>query len=989
MTQSLSALACLLLVVSLGRADEQVIGIPFRPDPPFALDGDLQDWNRVPNALVLDRAAQVVWGPSEWTSPKDFSGTVWLAWRQEHLYVAAKVTDDQLRQTQHGRSIWKGDHVELYLDVAPDLEPTREIFGAGQFQLGFSPGNFLKTGDALADCRPEAYCFRPEGTSAEGIELAAQPQTDGWTIEAAIPWKLLGVTRPAKGMVLRFEVALSDTDSPEAKQGSLMTTSTATWAHRRSRLTPAALAGSDGVPAPMVRRVAIADEVRLQQGKKKTVQFEAPEIPEGRDAVLALKARLHSPKVAGHTPGLRLTLNDQVLEGRRCLNRPLRVRSRGGRVYSMYAGSRLTTYYCPDFTSADRDQYYGLLEGVKACDFELRVTDLLKTGQNVLVIENAAAASVKNELVVAEVRLEFRLPPPPEKAKAGPPTGPLAVIEPRAEHRTRYEVRRAGEGRLEIRVGGQAFAIESRFSTPKPGWVTGSNDYFSYERKIEQRPEAIIVRDRFTNRTGENLPLRQRHEASVEGGLKRVWLGGLEQPSGRGVASESANPSSFGATDRQGLGLLPLSDVFRVHITSYALDGKVGIADDSFVLGPKATATAEWAVIPTDAPDYWRFLNAARRLLDVNFTLDGGFAFLRADPLTEPWSDKQTADFIRFKDAKYVCASITYPRYKGRIPHGTAFQGLNHANFRKAFERRRRLVPGVQNLVYFHCFLDVLDEAPEEYADSRCLRPDGKQGDYGKPYMRLFFPTESNSYGRAIGRNVDIILNEIGAEGVYWDEHEYSRYKYHYGEPWDGVSGDIDAKTMKITRLKSAVTLLSESWRLKLARRIMDHGPLIGNGAPHTQAMRALKFPCFVETGSITNCSRAQLYSPIALGDHLTERSELDAYGTMLAALDYGCVYHWYNDLTVIPTHHHLTRYMYPITPLELHAGYIIGRERIITKKSGLLGWGDDSKHEVHVFNDEGREVEDFKAPLIRREGKTYTELRIGEDWSAAIVRTK
>jgi len=107
----------------------------------------------------------------------------------------------------------------------------------------------------------------------------------------------------------------------------------------------------------------------------------------------------------------------------------------------------------------------------------------------------------------------------------------------------------------------------------------------------------------------------------------------------------------------------------------------------------------------------------------------------------------------------------------------------------------------------------------------------------------------------------------------------------------------------------------------------------------------------------------------------------------MLAALDYGCVYHWYNDMNVIPTHHHLTRYMYPITPIELHEGYIMGRERIITKKSGLFGWGDGSAHEVHVFDDTGREVDDFEAPLVEKDGMTYTELRIAEDWSAGIVR--
>ena len=106
----------------------------------------------------------------------------------------------------------------------------------------------------------------------------------------------------------------------------------------------------------------------------------------------------------------------------------------------------------------------------------------------------------------------------------------------------------------------------------------------------------------------------------------------------------------------------------------------------------------------------------------------------------------------------------------------------------------------------------------------------------------------------------------------------------------------------------------------------------------------------------------------------------------MLSALDYSCVYYWYTDITNIkyPT---LTKYMYPITPVELHEGYIIGKERILTNRSGFYGWADNSAREVHVFDETGREVPDFKAPTVIRNGKTYTELRIGEGWSAAIVR--
>jgi hypothetical protein len=150
--------------------------------------------------------------------------------------------------------------------------------------------------------------------------------------------------------------------------------------------------------------------------------------------------------------------------------------------------------------------------------------------------------------------------------------------------------------------------------------------------------------------------------------------------------------------------------------------------------------------------------------------------------------------------------------------------------------------------------------------------------------------------------------------------------------------------------------------------------------------MGALHYPTFVETAAISNCLRAILYSPVALGDHISERTGVDAYRWMLGALDYGCLYNWY-DYRVKVDYPTLSSYMFPTTPLELHEGYIIGKERIVTKVSGLFGWGDKSRPEVHVFDAEGREVKGFKAPTVTRDGKTYTELRLAEDWSAAIVR--
>jgi hypothetical protein len=974
-----------LFTVMSQIAGDAPLAIPLKPDPPIAVDGDVGDWRSVPGKIALNAREQVVFGAPQWSGPADLSGTVSLSWREEALYIAADIVDDSLRQRGRGGEMWKGDNVMLFIDAAPNVEPTQTHFGKRQFQIAISPGSFEKTGDALLDVKPEVHCFQPTGTTLENARAAASRTSGGYIVEAAIPWANLGIANVGKGTPLRVEVALSDTDGNDAQQESLMTILSAAWSIDRTRLLAAALAGADGALVSATPSIPVFDRVELVRGAKQSYSFDVTELPTGLDAVLSIKARLQFDTVAGYNPALHLDLNGTAIDGARLINKPPRAKARGGDIYSMAAGELFSTYYAPDFTSPDTHPHYGLVDGYAACLFELRVTDLLKPGQNELIVTNSAG--VDNPLIAGEASISYRPPAAARREKQGPPTGPLPKISPGTSFKTAYRVTELSKHAFELQIGDDAVTIESRFSTPRPGWTNESNEFFLHERRIEQRDEAVVVFDSFTNLTDQPLPLMHRHEARLGDRMKRLWLAGLDQPNKSGNVSNPSNPTLCAALEKTAIGMLPLDDVFRIHGSEYFVDGVAGIADNQLVLRPKAAYTIEWAVVPTPEPDYWTFLNSTRRLVGANFPIPGGFAFLRSGPLTDAWSDAQINDFIRFKDPMYVCTSNDYPRYNGQYTHGTSFQRVTHDNYRGSFARWRKIQPDRKYMVYFHCFIDVVEDGPHLFADSIHLDSNAKQADYGDSVNKLYIPIESNRFGPAIAKNVDIIFDEIGADGVYFDEHEYSRWLYHYGEPWDGFSGDIDPTSMKLVRKKSSTTLLTEKWRTALAKKILARGPLIGNGPPFTRAMAALKFPCFVETGSITHCAQSHLYSPIALGDHLTERNELDAYNWMLAALDFGCVYHWYNDMTVIPSHTQLAGYMFPITPLELHEGYIIGEERIITKKSGLYGWGDMSTHEVHVFNDSGVEVSDFQVPHVIEGGARYSEIRIGEGWSVAIVR--
>ena len=831
--------ACCLLgsvaVFAGAPATQTVRGIPLKPDPPPSVDGQLGEWRRTPGAFQLNRPEQVTFGKDKWTSPADLSATVWLAWREKYLYLAAEVTDGRFYQTASGKEMYLGDHIELFLDLTPDADPERKGMAEGQFQIGFSPGNFRRTGDIFADLRPEAFVYIPSMRCADDVQVAASRTERGYALEAAIPWSLLGVRKAEVGMPLSLEVAISDTDSTEPAQDTMITYLTSPWRCARDRMTRCALASPDSL---------------------------AP----------------------------------------------------------------------------------------------------------------AASGQIKPGTIKPT-------------SKSGPTAGPLPVIEPRSKFSVGYSVRLKPNGDIGIVRGRERFLLESKFSTPEPSWRKGSNRYFKFNRRIEKQPEAIIVRDTFVNLTDENLPIMQRHILRVSG-LKRVWLSGFLTTSGRYIGSDPENPTTFGATVKSGIGLLPLDDVFLVHSGSFVDGERLGLADNNFVLKPKSRHTSEWAIVMADQPDYFALVNAARRLRNVNFRIDGSWAFLGFTPdWSGKMSDQQVADFIRFKSAKSLTNTGIWPPYKGMDGiASTIFPSLDHSYTKDQLARMRRIAPGVKQLCYFHCYLEQLDERWPLYQDCRTMRSDGVQADYANPQWKLFFPKQNNTFGRDMAKCVDAMLNDIGYDGIYWDEMEYSAYPYHYGEPWDGLSADIDAQTMKVVRHKTSVTLLSQPYRLALAKKIMARGPLVANGSPRTRSMMNLHFPRFTETGLISYCTKAQLYTPIALGNHILEKDDLDSYRWMLQALDYGCVYYWYHP-AIRPTHIHLTEYMFPITPMELHKGYIIGKERIVTKKSGLYGWGDKSEHEVHVFDDAGKEVPGFKSPTITRNGKTYTELRIADGWSAAIIR--
>jgi hypothetical protein len=979
----LTLLPVVLLLLMASMSHGETVGIPLKPDPPFSIDGQLGDWSKVPGGWNLIGASHVTGGALKWKGNDDLSANIKLAWRPQYLYVAVDVTDDQINQTQTGAAMWKGDYVGFYVDTNPDAD--KETASANIFNIGLSPGNFKHTGDLFTDLSPEAYMFAPRASECPDVLVAAQRTEKGYTIEAAIPWKSLGIVNPAAGMKLGIEVMVSDCDSREPSQDKFTTIGTTPFSADRNRMIPVVLAGADGKASELPSSRRLFNSVKIVTGAKKDFNFDLQQVPEGSDAVISLLARFDTPRLAGYTPGMGLSMNGVPIDASRLVNKTPMMDARGGSRVSMMGNGLFAVWYAPDYISADGDEIYGL-KAARTSQYELRVTDLLKPGQNTLEVRNGLSG-ITYELYVDSGNLDFR-PMVTSKVKQGPPTGIIPICMPAAGGNARIGVETLADGALAVTLGKNKYVIESEYSTPAPAWVKNSNEFFTVNREIEKRDDCIIVKDTYRNLTDDNLPLMHRHTVSVPG-MKKTWLAGLLHEGSSAFSATPENPTSFGGTDDAGVGLCALDDVFRVHVNNFMKTDSLGLADNNLVLKPRTSYVSEWAIVPTSTPDYWDFINTLRRLMGVNFKLDGEFCFILFRPdFMGDMSDAQLATYVENRSLKYAMNSRPFPAYKTLdMAMGPYWRQIDHSVEKAGLARWRKSSPGTIFPVYFHCFIDSLAEDAAKYMDDAMLLSDGKQAYYGgHDSFALFVPTTENNWGREIAKNIDFNLNDIGYDGIYWDEFETSQNTYHYGKPWDGVSADIDPVTMKIAQIKSSIPLISQDFRVRLARKIMARIPLIGNGAPCTRTTANLHFPRFTETGTISNCTLTHLYTPIALGDHLTERTELDCYKVMLEALDYGCVYYWYSGYIKV-THPTLTAYMYPITPIEIHEGYIIGKERIITNRSGLYGWGDKSNHEVHVFDDTGREVPGFKAPAIVKNGETFTELRIGEGWSAAIVK--
>ena len=182
------------------------------------IDGVLNEWSS-----TAYRAEETVPGAGlNWTGTSDVSATYYIGWDANALYIGVSRTDDTIVQISTGINMYKGDDVEIHLDVDLPGDYSSLTMSADDYQMGLSAGNFGTLDE-------EAYLWFPRSlqTGLSTVEMKARSTTAGYDLEARIPWSVFGIT-PVEGDHFGFALSLSDNDLPGTAAWQSMVSSVST-----------------------------------------------------------------------------------------------------------------------------------------------------------------------------------------------------------------------------------------------------------------------------------------------------------------------------------------------------------------------------------------------------------------------------------------------------------------------------------------------------------------------------------------------------------------------------------------------------------------------------------------------------------------------------------------------------------------------------------------------------------------------------------------
>ena len=350
-----------------------------------------------------------------------------------------------------------------------------------------------------------------------------------------------------------------------------------------------------------------------------------------------------------------------------------------------------------------------------------------------------------------------------------------------------------------------------------------------------------------------------------------------------------------------------------------------------------------WSVYVVGSPDYYDFINLVRDDWAANTTVEGAWLWgYDTDRVLAMSNQELQSQFDRLGIRFALVGGGWIDRSKNprRIGFGAGVLDDYWKDYRRRIRESaakiRRACPGAKVLVYYNSQRDTSQEGTERFRDS-CLTDEAGRlqstdwnGRFNTTYRMI--ATSENAFGRAMLEVADRYMEELQADGLYWDEMETTRF----GSPevsyshFDGHSCLINAKTHTISRDVGMIPLLGQSYRLAVVDRVRKRGGLIlGNGPTCTRSLllRGVQRMVEIQHNDVWSYE-GNLQTPLG---YLSTRA---AAGETVRRLDQAC-------LPVAQAYQgEATSRLFPFTPIELHRDYLIGQSASSQRIQGATAGG-------------------------------------------------
>lgn len=599
---------------------------------------------------------------------------------------------------------------------------------------------------------------------------------------------------------------------------------------------------------------------------------------------------------------------------------------------------------------------------------------------------------------------------------------------------------RRGENELSCRRAGDGEpGWQPRTEVADDGLTTvAEGQWYRLSRTIRADAGRVRVRDAITNRTREVLGLAVAYRVITPDEPRQVLLNGLPDAA-HGAGRFPEHPTLFVDDGARGLGFLAEDNALRLQSSTRAWLNAASLGTERLGLAPGETYALEWSLYPGDTDPY-TFINAVRRDWGVNFTIDGPWDFLDIRRLQTAEGKAEVAALLRRKKLKYFALVPWFEYYNG---WGYSRQQY-HAMMAEAITWLRGQVPEAKFLACVETNLVPVplsffgDTIPADWPIGRDVG--GKYGQPATPSMTaridatpwrdsvlrgadgnalidcwyvqhyrdrpavnlMVYPKPGNARDQQFHEQLRWLLDEVGFDGVYIDQFSqaYSTSnRYTHGD-WDGRTVTLDAAG-RVTEQLGDLGLLSAVARRGWVTAVLDRGKtVVANSLPAVNELQALPAARFMETQGYEPLAgeapvywpmvKGQLGSPLGLGHSFPPTAGAAFFmRTVIAHLQFGLVYYYY--LTEFPPDGERggefgpVNLMFPITPIELHEGWILGRERLLTCRSGSYLWPREERPTVLLFDEQGRAAAP-DATVEKVPGGWRVNLRLRDNWQIAVV---